>query len=140
MQRQIQKDAHQGQSLNQLNGMAIVESIDFSPDVKNVLGKFDKLESLYKSGKMDFNLIKCISALADCASQGQIDFFNTKRKYADETYKNKNTLKFNIQLSANHCTNSNSMHICFPIKIKSNTNNAIDIAAGMLPVNMFFAH
>ena len=33
------------------------ELIDNSADIKNVLGKIDKLQLLYKSGKMDFNLI-----------------------------------------------------------------------------------
>lgn len=109
---------HYVKSLNRLNDMVKVESIDFLPDVKNVLSKIDKLESLYKSGKIDFHLIKYIPDLADRAPQGQVDSFNTKRKHANEIYKDENILEFNIQLNANHYRNFNSMHICLPIKTK----------------------
>ena len=68
---------------------------------------------------MDFNLIKYIPGLADCEAQGQVDSFNTRRKHVDETYKNKDSLEFNIQFNANHYTNFNSIHIRLPIKIKS---------------------
>ena len=144
MQGQIQNDLHQVQSLNLLNDMVKVESIDYSVDAENVLGKLDKLQALYKSGKMDFNLVRYIPGLANVATQGQIDSFNTNRKYADENYKDKNTLEFNIQLSANRYAIFNSMHICLPIKLKSKAHNAKhnanDVAAGLIPVNNFFAH
>ena len=120
--------------------MVKIKSSDFLPNVKNVLDKINKLESPYKRGKMDFNLIKYVLGLADCATQGQINYFMNKRKYSDETYKDKNTLEFNIQLNANHYTNFNSINICLPIKIISKTNNANDIAVGTIPVNAFFAH
>ena len=64
----------------------------------------------------------------------------TKRKYADESYKNKKVIKFNVQLSANHDTNFQNVHLCFPIKIKSAADNDNDIVAGVIPVNNFFAH
>ena len=128
------------QSLNLLNDMVKIKSSGFLPNVKNVLDKINKLESPYKRGKMDFNLIKYVLGLADCATQGQINYFMNKRKYSDETYKDKNTLEFNIQLNANHYTNFNSINIGLPIKIISKTNNANDIAVGTIPVNAFFAH
>lgn len=38
--------------MNPINNVVKAEPIDFLPDVKNVLGKIDKLESLCKSSKM----------------------------------------------------------------------------------------
>ena len=60
--------------------------------------------------------------------------------YADETYKDKRTPEFNIQLYENHYTSFNSVHIYFPIKIKSKTNNANGIVSGTISVNNIFAH
>ena len=60
MQRQIQNDAHQVQVLNPLKDITKVESIGYSTDVKNMLTKIDNLESLFETGKMDFNLIRYI--------------------------------------------------------------------------------
>ena len=115
MQRQILNDA---QNLNSLNDIVKVESINYSADVKNVLVKIGKVQSLYKPGNMGFNLIRYIPGLADVATQGQIYNLNTKRKYADENYEDKNTLEFNIILHTSHYINFNAMQICLPMKMK----------------------
>ena len=140
MQRQIQNDAHQVQVLNPLKDITKVESISYSTDVKNMLTKIDNLESLFETGKMDFNLIRYIPGLANIAYQGQIYSLQTKRKYSSETYSQKINLEFEIILSANKYTNFNNILICLPIKIKSKTNNVNDIAAGTIKVNKFFSH
>ena len=64
----------------------------------------------------------------------------TKRKYPDESYKNKKVIEFKVQLNANYNTNFRNVHLCFPIKIKSAADNDNDIAAGVITVNNFFAH
>ena len=64
----------------------------------------------------------------------------TKRKYADESYKNKKVIEFNVQLTAKHYTNFQNVHLCFPIKIKSAADNNNSITAGVIPVNNIFAH
>ena len=62
----------------------------------------------------------------------------TKRKYADDSYKGKKVIEFNIQLAGNQYTN---FHIFIsPIKITSAAGNDNDITAGYIPVNIFFAH
>ena len=63
----------------------------------------------------------------------------TKRKYADQSYKNKKVIEFNVQLTANDYTNFQNVHLCFPIKIKSAVDINNDIAAGVITVNNFFA-
>ena len=52
----------------------------------------------------------------------------------------KQVIEFNVQLTANHYTNFQNVHLCFPIKIKLAADNDNDIAAGVLTVNNFFAH
>ena len=48
-------------------------------------------------------------------------------------------LDFQILLTENYYVNPNSIHICFPIKIKK-TNKDFDIDANMITVNNFLAH
>ena len=47
----------------------------------------------------------------------------TKRKFVDSTYKDKQVLKFNINLLKNQYMNFNSVDICLPIKIRSTADN-----------------
>ena len=43
-------------------------------------------------------------------------------------------------LRKNYYTNPNSMHICFPMKIKKSSDKNNDIDADFKPVNNFFCH
>ena len=54
--------------------------------------------------------------------------------------KGKKLIEFNIQLAGNQFTNFHNVHLCFPMKIKSEADNDNDITAGVIPVNNFFAH
>ena len=49
-------------------------------------------------------------------------------------------LDFQILLTENYYVNPNSIHICFPIKMKKATNKAADIDNDLMTVNNFFAH
>ena len=140
MQRQIQNEPPQAQALNPLKDAMKAESIDYSTDVNNMINKIENLEKLYETSKMDFNLIRYIPGLTNIAYLGQFYSVQTKRKYASETYVQKNDLEFGTILSSNEYTNFNNMHLCLPIKIKSKVDNNNDITAGTIPVNNFFAH
>ena len=51
-------------------------------------------------------MLKCIPGLSKIAYQGQLlHSAETKRKYVDDSYKNKKVVEFNVQLTANHYTN-----------------------------------
>ena len=55
------------------------------------------------------------------------------------THRNiKKVIEFNVLLAANHNTNFQNMHICFPIKIKSAVDNNNDIVAGIITINNFW--
>ena len=49
-------------------------------------------------------------------------------------------LNFQILLTDNYYTNLNSMHLCFPMKIKKTTDKDADIDNDLITVNNFFAH
>ena len=49
-------------------------------------------------------------------------------------------LDFQILLTDNYYTNTNSMHLCFPMKIKKATDKDADIDSDLITVNNLFAH
>ena len=49
-------------------------------------------------------------------------------------------LDFQILLTDNYYMNSNSIHLCFPMKIKKSSNQSFDIDGDMITVNNFFAN
>ena len=49
-------------------------------------------------------------------------------------------LDFQIMLTINYYTNPNSMHICFPMKIKQKIDEDNNIDTDLITVNNFFAH
>ena len=46
-------------------------------------------------------------------------------------------MDFQILLTGNYYTNPNSMHLCFPMKIKKATNKDADIDYDLITVNSF---
>ena len=80
-------------------------------------------------------MLKYIPVLAQIAYQEHLHSIETKRKYADDSYKIKKVIEFNVQLTEmailiSKCT------FCFPIKIKSTTDEDNDIAASTITVNI----
>ena len=49
-------------------------------------------------------------------------------------------LDFQIMLTDNYYVNPNSIHLCFPMKIKKSSNEAQDIDSDLITVNNFFGH
>ena len=69
-----------------------------------------------------------------------LDDIDTREKVAHPSYKDMEQLDFQILLTENYYVSPNSIHICFPIKIKKKSNNNADIDADLITVNNFFAH
>ena len=82
-------------------------------------------------------MLKYIPVLTKAAYQGQLVKAETKRKYADDSYKGKKVIEFNMQLAGNQYTNFHKTHLCFPIKIKSAVDNDNDITARYITANNF---
>ena len=70
-----------------------------------------------------------------------LDDIDTREKVAHPSYKDMEQLDLEIILTENYYANPNSIHICFPIKIKKKqTNKDPDIDSNMINVNNSFAH
>ena len=67
-----------------------------------------------------------------------LDDIDTREKVAHPSYKDIEQLDFQILLTENYYVNPNSIHICFPIKIKKKSNNNADVDADLITVNNFF--
>ena len=72
--------------------------------------------------------------------QGMLEDINTREKVAHSSYKEMEELDFQILLTDNYYVNPNSIHLCFPLKIKKSTNEGNDIEGDLITVNNFFAH
>ena len=69
-----------------------------------------------------------------------LENIDTKEHPAQSSYRDMENLDFQILLTDNYYTKSNSMHLCFPMKIKKATYKDSDIDDDSLTVNIFFAH
>ena len=69
-----------------------------------------------------------------------LEDIDTREKTAHPSYKNMEQLDFHILLTDNYCVNPNSIHICFPIKIKKKTSESSIVDSDLIPVNNSFAH
>ena len=127
-------------ALNPLKDMAQVDEIDYMADFGNLYSRMDDFDKFFNTGKISYNMLKYIPGLAKISYQGKLSGTETRRKYVDESYKNKKVIEFNVRLTANHYTNFQNVHLCFPIKTKSVPDNDNDIAGGVILVNEFFAH
>ena len=72
MQREISNKIQLGETLNLLNDISVVSSIDNTSNLKNVFGKVDKLGDLWDRGQADASLIRYIPGLSNVLRQEQI--------------------------------------------------------------------
>ena len=118
LQSKINNDVHLGQSLNPLNDVAKVSSVDNSSDLQDDFTKIDKLKKLWDDETTDFDLIRYLPGITKISRQEQI--YNTlpKKPYASPNWSDMKTFEFNLILAANTATNFNNMHLCIPMQIK----------------------
>ena len=72
--------------------------------------------------------------------QGMLEDTDTREKAAHSSYKDMEELDFQILLTDNYYGNPNSIHFCFPMKIKKSLNESSEIDGDMITVNNFFGH
>ena len=68
--------------------MANVGEVDYSADFDNLYLKMNDFDNFFKTGEVSYNMLRQVPRLAKVAYQGQLKSIETKRKYADDTYKN----------------------------------------------------
>ena len=141
MKREISDRIFLGETLNPYEDARKSTAIDkTASNYNDAKEKVQKIRDLIGTGKYDKNLAKYIPGMLELAFQGMIEDVDTKEKTAHPSYKDMAQLDFQILLTENHYVNPHGIHICFPIKIKRKTNNALDIDADLITVNNFFAH
>ena len=119
MQRRICNEVQLGSTVSPFDASGQSSSIDrFASNFLNESEKVQKIKRLINIGEYDANLAKYIRGMLELVFQGIIENINTKEQVARMSYKDMETLEFQIMLTNNHYTNPNSMHICFSIKIK----------------------
>ena len=102
--------------------------------------KLKKIRELISTGRYDEDIAKYISGLFELKFQGMLEDIDTREKAAHSSYTDIEQLDFQILLTENYYINPNSIHICFPIKIKKLSNQNSNIDADLITVNNFFAH
>ena len=65
MQRETSNKIKLGETLNPLNDVSVVLSIDNTLNLKDVYGKVDKLGDLWDRGQADANLIRYVPGLSN---------------------------------------------------------------------------
>ena len=65
----------------------------------------------------DADIAKCILGILEFIYQGMTEDIDTKEKAAHISYKEIEQLDFQIMLTDNYYVNTNSIHLCFPMKI-----------------------
>ena len=119
MQRGISNRNNSGETLNPYSDDPKSTSIDRTvSNYNDAKEKVQKIRDLTNMGKYDANLSKYISGLLDLTFQGMLEDIDTREKVAHRSYADMEQLDFQISLTENYYVNPNSIHICFPIKIK----------------------
>ena len=59
-----------GENLNTLKDATGVEAVDFSADIDNLIGKIDKLKTLYDEGQVDADILRYIPGMSKIMYQG----------------------------------------------------------------------
>ena len=82
--------------LNPLKDAAQVGEINYTADFDNLFSRMDDFGNFFKTGRTSYKKLKYIPGLAKSGYQKQLYSIETKRKYADDTYKAKKIIEFNV--------------------------------------------
>ena len=136
-QREIGDKIQLRDSLNLLNDVSAVSAVDNESNLKDFLGKIDKLGYLCEKGKADASLIRYLSGGSQVSREGKIFNIVPKRTDASSIYIDKKALEFTVELAANTYSNYSVMTIVLPIYFKKSADKNADV--DVVTVNNFFA-
>ena len=89
--------------------------------------KVKKIRELISTGKYDVDIARYIPGILEMKVQGTLEDIDTREKVAHSSYKEMEELDFQVLLTENYYVNPNSIHLCFPMKIKKSSNESSDI-------------
>ena len=108
--KEISNKIQWGETLNPLNNISPVSSIDNTSNLKDIFGKVDKLEDLWDKGTFNASLRRYVPGLRNFSMSGKIFNIIPEKAYLTTTYADKKTLKFTIDLLAN--THTQTRVVC----------------------------
>ena len=89
-------------------------------------------------GTYDADIARYICGTLDLVYHGIVEDTDTKEKTAHISYKGMEQLNFQITLTDDYYPNS--IHLCFPMKIKKSSNEVSDIDTNLITVSNVFVH
>ena len=124
MQREISDRGFFGQTVSPYENAGQSSAIDRTASNYNDAKEkfFKKMRELISTGKYDEDIARYIPGILELKFQGMLEDINTRQKVAHSSYTDMEELDFQIILTDDYYVNPNSIHICFSIKIKKNTN------------------
>ena len=141
MQREINSNIHLGQSVTPFESIRRSAAIDrTASDLHNASQKVKKTKSLIDKGEYDADITRYIPGTLDMVFQGMIDKTKTIEQLVHLSYKDKETLDFQLLLDKNQYTNLNSLHLWFPIRFRKLANPTANLEVALITVNNFFTH
>ena len=123
MQREIINRVFLGQTFSPYEDAGRSSAIDrTASNYNDVKEKIQKMRESISTGKYDEDIARYIPGILELKFQGMLEDINTREKVAHSSYTDMEELDFQIILTDDYYVNPNSIHICFSIKIKKNTN------------------
>ena len=80
--------------------------------------KENKIRELISTRRYDEDIANYIPGLLELKLQGMLEDIDTREKVGHLSYTDMEQLDFQILLTDNYYINTNSIQICFPMKIK----------------------
>ena len=138
MQRKIGTEINLGKIASSFDGIGSFSAIDrTTSSFLNASEKVEKIKRLIKTGEYDADIAKFIPGTLEFVYQGILEDIDTKEQPEHISYKDMENLEFLILLTSNYYTNSNSIHICFLMKITKATDETDNIDTDLITVNNF---
>ena len=140
MQREISNKVYLGNTAFSYDDVGWSSAIDrTASNYNDAKEKVKKNRELISTARYDEDIAKYIPGLLELKFQGMLEDIDTREKVAHSSYTDMEELDFQILLTGNYYINPNSIHICFPIKIKKKINQNLDADADLITVNNIFA-
>ena len=140
MQREISDKVFLGQTVSLFYDIENSSAIDRTPsNCSDAKAKVKKIRELINTGKYNADIARYIPRVLEMKFQGMLEDIDTREKIVHSSYKEMKELDFQILQTDNYYVNPNSIHLCFPMKMRKFSNKTNNINGDMITVNNFFA-
>lgn len=141
MQKDIGDDVHSGQLVTSFQSVDKSAAVDkTTSDFDNANIKVKKIRRLIKCGIYDADIAHFIPGTSELVLQGMIQKIKTIEQPVDTTYKDEETLTFELILDKNHYTILKKIHLCFPVRFRKLSKTTQDLDQKFMPVKKCFPH